>query len=248
MPLAQLSVKRKYFLKENFRGTGNSDTIPSWRVRLMVVFCRRLDVWGNRTMDLTTTEIGERIKSLCKERNWTLQELCDRSGVSISTLSKIENGQVATSFDTLLKVSRGLESSFDAILARGFGGGDGRLTVTRRGEALNFSNAMYEYAVHSGELRQKHMIPLIMEIKARNLEQITNWSSHEGEEFIYVVAGRILLYTEYYEPRALSAGESAYIDSKMPHGFLNKAKGKSVILSICLSSGLDFSGMERTEG
>jgi hypothetical protein len=46
MPLAQLSVKRKYFLKENFRGTGNSDTIPSRRVRLMVVFCRRLDVWG----------------------------------------------------------------------------------------------------------------------------------------------------------------------------------------------------------
>jgi transcriptional regulator with XRE-family HTH domain len=195
-------------------------------------------------MDLTATEIGERIKSLRKEKNWTLQDLCQRSGVSISTLSKIENGQVASSFDTLLKVSRGLESSFDGVLSRGFAHGDGRLTVTRHGEAMNFSNSMYEYAIHSGELRYKHMIPLIMEIKARSPEQITNWSSHEGEEFIYVVKGKILLYTEYYEPRALCAGESAYIDSKMPHGFLNNGKAKAVVLSICFSSGLDFSDLE----
>jgi transcriptional regulator with XRE-family HTH domain len=195
-------------------------------------------------MNLTTTEIGERIKSLRKERDWTLQDLCQRSGVSVSTLSKIENGQVATSFDTLLKVSQGLESSFDAILSKGFARGDGRLIVTRSGEALNFSNEMYEYAVHSAELRQKRMIPLIMEIKARTLEQITSWSSHEGEEFIYVVKGKILLYTEYYEPRSLSAGESAYIDSKMQHGFLSKGKARAIILSICFSSGLDFSGLE----
>jgi transcriptional regulator with XRE-family HTH domain len=195
-------------------------------------------------MDLTTIQIGERIKSLRKERDWTLHDLSQKSGVSVSTLSKIENGQVATSFDTLLKVSRGLETSFDAILSRGTAGANGRLTVTRLHEALNFSNAMYEYAVHSGELRQKHMIPLVMEIKARRLDQIINWSSHEGEEFIYVVKGKILLYTEFYEPRALSAGESAYIDSKMQHAFLNRGKGMAQVLSICFSSGLDFSSME----
>lgn len=197
-------------------------------------------------MDLTTTQIGERIKVLRKEREWTLQDLSDRSGVSVSTLSKIENAQVATSFDTLLKISRGLEMNFDAILSRSAVGGDGRLTITRNGQALNFSNAMYDYAVHSGELRRKHMIPLIMEIKARTLEEITNWSSHEGEEFIYVFSGKILLYTEYYEPCALSAGESAYIDSKMQHGFLNRGKSRACILSICFSSGLDFSDLERT--
>jgi transcriptional regulator with XRE-family HTH domain len=195
-------------------------------------------------MDLTTIQIGERIKSLRKERDWTLHDLSRKSGVSVSTLSKIENGQVATSFDTLLKVSSGLETSFEAILSHGTAGANGRLTVTRPGQALNFSNAMYEYAVHSGELRQKHMIPLVMEIKARRLDQIINWSSHEGEEFIYVVTGKILLYTEFYEPHALSAGESAYIDSKMQHAFLNRGKGMAQILSICFSSGLDFSSME----
>jgi transcriptional regulator with XRE-family HTH domain len=197
-------------------------------------------------MDLTPNQIGERIKSLRKERNWTLQDLCQKSGVSVSTLSKVENAQVATSFDTLLKVSRGLEINFDAILSRNSVGGDGRSTVTRRGEALTFSNAMYDYAVHSIELRQKHMIPLIMEVKARTLDQITRWSSHEGEEFIYVFSGKIVLYTEYYEPRTLCAGESAYIDSKMPHGFLKRGKSRARILSICYSNGLDFSHCEKT--
>jgi transcriptional regulator with XRE-family HTH domain len=195
-------------------------------------------------MELTTIQIGERIKTLRKERSWTLQELCRRCGVSISTLSKIENGQVATSFDTLLKISRALETSFDAILSRMTPRGDGRLTVTTKGHAMHFSNGMYEYDVHSGELRQKHMIPLVMEIKAKSLEEITNWSSHEGEEFIYVVKGTILLYTEYYEPRSLSAGESAYIDSQMPHAFLNRGRSKAQILSICFSSGLDFSNLQ----
>ncbi len=198
-------------------------------------------------MDLTTSQIGERIKSLRRERSWTLQDLCQRSGVSVSTLSKIENGQVATSFDTLLKVSRGLETSFDAILSRVTSRGDGRLTITRHADAVSFSTAMYEYAVHSGELRQKHMIPLIMEIKARRLDEITSWSSHDGEEFIYVVKGRIVLHTEYYEPLSLSAGDSAYIDSKMPHAFLNRSRSGSQILSICFSSGLDFTSLEVKE-
>ena len=195
-------------------------------------------------MDLTTGQIGERIKGLRRERAWTLQQLCLHSGVSVSTLSKLENGQVATSFDTLLKVARGLGISFDAILSRVTSRGDGRLTITRHSDAVGFSTSMYEYAVHSGELRQKHMIPLVMEIKAHHLDEIATWSSHEGEEFIYVVKGKIALHTEYYEPACLSAGDSAYIDSKMPHAFLNRGRSNSQILSICLSSDLDFPAAE----
>jgi transcriptional regulator with XRE-family HTH domain len=191
-------------------------------------------------MDLTTGQIGEHIKDLRRERSWTLQQLCQRSGVSVSTLSKLENGQVATSFDTLLKVARGLEISFDAILSRVTSRGDGRLTITRASDAVSFSTSMYEYAVHSGELRQKHMIPLAMEIKAHRLDEIATWSSHDGEEFIYVVKGKIALHTEYYEPVCLSAGDSAYIDSKMPHAFLNRSRSNSKIVSICLGSDLDF--------
>jgi transcriptional regulator with XRE-family HTH domain len=197
-------------------------------------------------MDLTPAQIGERIKTLRKERRWTLQELGRRAGVSISALSKVENAQVAASFDTLLKIARGFGLGFDAML----NGASarlpaGRLTTTRDGAGVFFSTDMYEYQVHSAELRQKHMIPLHMEVKARKLSDITRWSSHEGEEFIYVLQGNIELHTELYAPVQLKAGDSAYIDSKMPHAFLNRGKGKAWMLSICFSRDIRFPDEEK---
>jgi len=197
-------------------------------------------------MDLTPVQIGERIKTLRKERRWTLQALGKRAGVSISALSKVENAQVAASFDTLLKIARGFGLGFEAMLNGASPGlPAGRPTATRAGSGVFFSTDMYEYQVHSAALRQKHMIPLQMEVKARDLADITRWSSHEGEEFVYVLQGRIELHTERYAPLSLKAGDSAYIDSKMPHAFLNRGKGRARMLSICFSRDIKFPGEEK---
>jgi transcriptional regulator with XRE-family HTH domain len=197
-------------------------------------------------MDLTPEQIGERIKALRKERRWTLQELGKRAGVSISALSKVENAQVAASFDTLLKIARGFGLGFEAML-NGVSHSlpAGRLTTTRGGGGVFFSTDMYEYEIHSAELRQKHMIPLHMEVKARELADVTRWSSHEGEEFIYVLQGHIELHTELYAPVPLKVGDSAYIDSKTPHAYLNRGKGRAWMLSICFSRDLKFTEEDR---
>jgi quercetin dioxygenase-like cupin family protein len=84
-----------------------------------------------------------------------------------------------------------------------------------------------------------------MEVKARKLADITRWSSHEGEEFIYVLQGNIELHTELYAPVRLRIGDSAYIDSKMPHAFLNRGKGKAWMLSICFSRETRFPDEEK---
>jgi hypothetical protein len=99
---------------------------------------------------------------------------------------------------------------------------------------------MYDYRVHSAELRQKQIIPLHMVIKSRELDDITRWSSHEGEEFVYVLTGTIELHTELYAPAVLKKGDSAYFDSSMAHAFLNRGRNDAEILSICLSQSLDF--------
>ena len=65
---------------------------------------------------MTPQEIGQRVKALRTARQWTLQALSRRSKVSISALSKIENAQVAASFDTLLRIARGFGIGFDAML------------------------------------------------------------------------------------------------------------------------------------
>ena len=127
---------------------------------------------------MTPQEIGQRVKALRTGRQWTLQALSRRSKVSISALSKIENAQVAASFDTLLRIARGFGLGFDAMLnAAPARRPAARFTLTRGGAGLFFSTDMYEYEVHSAELRRKHMIPLHMEVKARQLSDLTRWSS-----------------------------------------------------------------------
>jgi len=203
---------------------------------------------------MTPQEIGQRIKALRSGRQWTLQALSRRSKVSISALSKIENAQVAASFDTLLRIARGFGLGFDAMLNATPSGRppgrrpSGRITLTRGGAGLFFSTDMYEYEVHSAELRRKHMIPLHMEVKAHRLSELTRWSSHEGEEFIYVLKGRIELHTEFHPPALLDAGDSAYIDSKMRHAFLNRGRGKAEMLSLCFSREVKLPRPRRADG
>jgi transcriptional regulator with XRE-family HTH domain len=201
--------------------------------------------------DVSGAQLGERLRSLRKEMGWTLQELARRSGVSLSTLSKIENAQVAPTFDTLVKAARGLGISFEALLAQAAAEPSapagrrvgGRLMVTRKDDAVGFSTAMYEYRVHANGLRRKHMTPLIMAVKARAPEDVTSWSSHEGEEFILVLKGLIELHTEFYEPARLEAGDSAYIDSGMAHMFLNLGEDEAIMASICYSDAINGPGL-----
>lgn len=195
-------------------------------------------------MDLTSAQIGERLRVLRKERGWTLQELSRRASVSLSALSKIENAQVAPAFDTLVKVARGLGMGFEALFDQASdvtapARGGGRLSITRKGQAVGFSTAMYEYHVHASGLRRKFMTPLIMAIKARKESDVTAWSTHEGEEFIFVIKGRIALYTEFYEPVTLEQNDSAYFDSSMAHTFLNLGRGEALMASICYSNAVD---------
>ncbi|MCB1488138.1 MAG: helix-turn-helix transcriptional regulator [Bauldia sp.] len=192
-------------------------------------------------MSKEASAIGERIKAMRQERGWTLQELGGRADVSISALSKIENNLVAASFDTLLKIARGLDVSFEALMnEKSASPPAGRLTATRRGKGLPFETDHYRYQVMAGELRQKHMIPLYMEVKAVAVPAPEDWSSHDGEEFIYVLKGPIELHTEFYEPMRLETGDSAYFDSRMRHAFVKLGPEGAEMLSICFGQGLLF--------
>ena len=188
---------------------------------------------------MTTEEFGRRVRALRKAKNWTLEVLSKHSGVSFSTLSKLENNQVAATFDTMVKVAAALDLTFDELLKPPERPQVvGRRSITRAGTGLKFSTPHYDYDVHAPDLKQKCMIPLVMEVKNKMVLPPEQWSSHEGEEFIYILDGSIELHTEFYEPVLLNKGDSAYIDSAMAHAFVNVGEGKAEMLSMCLSNHL----------
>ena len=60
---------------------------------------------------------------------------------------------------------------------------------------------------------------------------------HSGEEYIYVIEGRVEIHTEFYDPIVLEAGESIYIDSNMGHAYV-AAEGcnEATVLGVCSSA------------
>ena len=98
--------------------------------------------------------------------------------------------------------------------------GKTRRSVGTLDTAVRVDSGKYEYFFMCPELRNKRMIPLIARPRIRTIEEFGELVRHAGEEFIYVLSGRVEVHTEFYEPVTLEVGQCMYIDSNMGHAYL----------------------------
>jgi transcriptional regulator with XRE-family HTH domain len=182
----------------------------------------------------TAVDLGQRLKRMRFDKDWTLDEVSQRTGVARSTLSKIENGQMSPTYDVLQKIVRG--SGLDIVElfdTRQHNAPFGRCSVTRRGEGKPHKTPTYQFELLATDLAHKQILPFKSRVVARSLDEFPNWVRHQGEEFLYVLSGRIQLHTEFYAPVVLDAGDSAYFDSKMGHAIISLSKEDAEILWTC---------------
>jgi transcriptional regulator with XRE-family HTH domain len=162
--------------------------------------------------------LSELLKSLRKERGWTLATAAEAAGVAKSTLSKIENGQMSPTYDMLLKLATGYSVDIaDFFAPASTKEASGRMAVTRRGEGRLHKTKLYDHEVLAAQLSRKRIMPFHSRIKALAEDEEIEWSSHDGEEFLFVISGSVTVMTEHYEPVTLETGDSIYIDSGMAH-------------------------------
>lgn len=177
---------------------------------------------------------GSRLRQLRKQNGWTLSQVSKKSGLATSTLSKVENNQTSLTYDNLLKLANGIDVNISELLTSdNIPVRSGRRTITRLGEAKRQITKNYDYQYHSSDLLGAHMIPIVVEVKARSIEEFGEMLRHGGEEFIYVVKGTIEVHTEFYGPVTLNEGESIYLDSTMGHAYVSVGDGAAQILGIC---------------
>src|SRR6185369_4367108 len=174
-------------------------------------------------------DLGLRLRAIRSERGLTLGEVAKLTGLSISALSKIENGQMSPTYDRLASLASGLGIEIANLFESGSPGHTGRRVITRRNAGRAHSTTAYEYELLSTELISKRMIPMVTRLKARTLEEFGPLLQHEGEEFIYVLQGPIVVHTDCYEPVRLETGDSIYIDSRMGHAYLAIDKRETLI-------------------
>jgi transcriptional regulator with XRE-family HTH domain len=185
--------------------------------------------------------LGSALKSIRLERQWSLADASSATGLSISTWSKIENGQRSLTYDKLLQLSRAL----DVDIARLFSedaqnaGPDlhvGRRSVQRGEEGFVIEAGIYTYRYLAQDLVRKRFTPVLMELHARSINEFEDLLRHEGDEFAIVLEGVAELHTEVYEPLRLEVGESVYFDSRVGHAYLNAGPGVTKIMTIACDS------------
>ncbi|WP_221890182.1 helix-turn-helix domain-containing protein [Mycolicibacterium hodleri] len=157
------------------------------------------------------TAVGPRLRGLRTHRNITLTELAAATGISISTLSRLEAGKRRPTLELLLPLSRELRVPIDELIGAPQTD-DPRLQlkpVTRNGMIL------LPLTRRAGSLQA---YKLIIDPRLRSPEP--EQSSHQGYEWLYVLDGRLRLVLGNND-LTMEPGEAAEFDTRTPHWFGN---------------------------
>ncbi|MBP0494478.1 helix-turn-helix domain-containing protein [Pararoseomonas indoligenes] len=191
--------------------------------------------------DLTAgrPSLGECVRAARQSQGLTLKEVSARSGLAISTLSKVENGQMSLTYDKLLALSEGLRVSVATLFEAPSATRPvtARRSISRAGGGRRLRTDWYEYLYQFTDIARKRMIPIMAELHARSIAEFGDLIRHTGEEYCYVLEGKVEVHTEFYEPDLLEPGDGIYLDSTMGHAYLNAGEGAARAIVVC--SGID---------
>ena len=176
--------------------------------------------------------IGRALQRLRKNNDLTLAAVSAKTGVAISTLSKIENNQSSPNFDVLTRLADGLGLDLLAVLGESFYTfAHGARTITRANEGVRYETPLGTYEALSSEIAMKALQPAVVQVAAGRGEPAA-MSTHAGEEIIYILRGTVRFYMEPYSPTVLEQGDSVHFDSLMPHGFVSLGDEDALMLSV----------------
>ncbi|WP_049569256.1 helix-turn-helix domain-containing protein [Nonomuraea sp. SBT364] len=152
-------------------------------------------------------KVGPRLKGLRAERGLTLTALAEATGISTSTLSRLESGQRRPSLELLLPVAQAYQVPLEELVGAPEVG-DPRVRATPR--KMN-GRTVLPLTRQPGALQAYKMVILP---EPGDPEQQT----HEGYEWMYVLSGRLRLLLADRD-LVLKAGEAAEFDTRLPHWF-----------------------------
>jgi len=162
---------------------------------------------------------GNRVRRAREKRGLSLQDISLRTGIDVSLLSEIEEGQSSPPLGTIIKLAKALEMKMGYFIS----GDELRpFTVVRSGDRKLVSrydskrNKHYGYGYESlaPYKKDRHMEPFLVTLQPAMTEE--ERSTHDGQEFIFVLSGgmEVRLGDEIH---VLAPGDAIYYDSTVPH-------------------------------
>lgn len=172
-------------------------------------------------VDGALAAVGPRLRALRQQRNATLAQLSRTTGVSVSTLSRLESGQRKPTLELLLLLARAHQVHLDELV-------DAPQTGDPR--------------VHPRAIRQHGMTILPLTRRPGGVQAFKmilpsrpsadpEQQMHEGYEWLYVLSGRVRLLLGEHD-LVLAPGEVAEFDTHVPHAFTNPGPEPAELLCL----------------
>ena len=183
-------------------------------------------------MSVNHSIVGIKIRRIRETKGLTVEDIAERSGLSIEQINSIENDQNLPSLGPLIKVARALGVRLGTFMDDNdqLGPVICRAEEREKNSSISFSNGAtdsrkhMEYHPLAQQKAGRHMEPFVIDIhpdENKNLQL----SAHEGEEFIYVMDGEVEV--EYgKEKYLLKKNDSIFYDSIVKH-HVHGVPGKS---------------------
>jgi transcriptional regulator with XRE-family HTH domain len=167
--------------------------------------------------------LGKQITALRRLRGFTQDRLATATGFTKGYVSKIENSKVIPAIGTLIKIAQVLNADLaDLFDDKRATAANDAISIVRAAERepviRGGSSFGYDYVALAHKRRRKQMEPFIMVFPSKVDRDIR--FAHEGEEFIFILAGKIEFEANVdgqNQSWILSAGDSVYFDSHLPH-------------------------------
>lgn len=190
---------------------------------------------SGHTLDRTT--FGRRLRTARKELGWTLAELAERSGVSITTISRAERGQLALGYENFSALGRALRMDMSSMFgeagveAAPFAGP----VLTRAGQGVVYRGLAFSYEFLGTTAAGKQMSPVLGTVHARAIAGPEDFARHPGEEFVFVLTGSIDVHFDTGEVIRLERGDSLYFDSRIGHAYVSVSRHLAKVIGVITS-------------
>ncbi len=164
--------------------------------------------------------VGEKIAALLEAKKIGVDELAERSGLSMTQIELLLKSDDIPSLAPLIKIARGLGVRLGTLLDDNELHGPAICRATEQhatfSSQMSYANSHLDFFSMAGNKSGRHFEPFMIEVKPSSNDATKVLSSHEGEEFLYVLSGsiRVDYGKQVYE---LSAGDSIYYDSIVNH-------------------------------
>lgn len=180
--------------------------------------------------------LGQKVRAIRESRSMSPAQLADRADLDAEHVSQIESGALIPSLSPLIRMARALgvrlgtflddQEQVGPVISRA-GAHEAVMRFSGRARPAHSDLDFFSLAANK---TGRHMEPFLIEIHPASAQE-ARASTHEGEEFVYVLSGEVEIQygKDVYQ---LSPGDSIYYDSIVPHHVHSADNTEATVLGV----------------